>query len=465
MKFEIVTASVLLSGALSAQSITLLGEGIAQGISADGTTVVGGSNLQGAWSWTSAGGQQTLPGSFWAYGVSGDGSTVFGEANNGSDAGAVWTSSTSWQSIGGLVGGSGGCPNLGSPYNIDDTGDVAVGLGWDGCSAFAYRWTSGGGLQQLPQMGPFSSRANDVSGDGMTIGGWDEGSNGTRRAAIWKPNGTEELILVDPVQNPDGGGEVWGFSTDGTWACGSDSFTGQAFRWSESTGVELLGSIPGFQGTTGMAISDDGKTVVGFAGIAFFGITAFIWTEDAGIQRFVDFAGAQGINIPGSQDFQILHDMTPDGLRMVGYVAADAGPFSTKTPIVFDMPADCGISTYGEGASAANYLDLAGSGGTSIGQNFVATTSGAVGSAVVTAVSLAASNFPLFDGVGLVDPFALVPPLLVETPVGGTAANTITIPNLPALVSVSIFFQSFSDDASQSQGFGLSNGLQLTVCP
>jgi len=327
----------LLGGLASAQSLTVLGEGIAQGIAADGTTVVGGSNFNGAWRWTSGGGQQNLSGSSWAYGVSGDGTTVFGE-DTGSDAGAVWTMGTGWQSIGGLVGGSGGCPGLGSPYNISDTGDVAVGLGWDGCSAFAYKWTPGGGLGQLGQLGPNSSRANDVSGDGTTIGGWDEASNGSRRAAVWFSNGTEELILEDPGTNPTGSGEVWGLSTNGTWACGSDSQSGQAFRWSQSTGVELIGSIPSFNGTTAMAISDDGATVVGFAGIAFFGITAFIWTESGGIQRFADYAANFGISLPAGEDFQVLHDMTPDGFKVVGYYAADAGPFSTKTPILFDLP-------------------------------------------------------------------------------------------------------------------------------
>lgn len=333
-----IALPLLCSGLLahaSAQTLTPLGEGVAHAVSADGTTVVGGSNFIGAWSWTAGGGQQNLPGSSWAYGVSGDGSVVFGEADSG-DAGAVWTSSTGWQSIGGLPGSS-GCPDLGSPYNLSDTGDVAVGLGWDGCSAFAYKWTPVGGLEDLGQLGPNSSRANDVSGDGTTIGGWDEASNGSRRASIWYQDGTEELVLVGPA-NPTGSGEVWGLSTDGTWACGSDSITGQAFRWSEATGVELLGSIPGFSGTTGMAISDNGTTVVGFAGIAFFGITAFIWTEANGMQRFVDYAANFGIAPPVGEDFQILHDLTPDGTRAVGYYATDPSPFSTKTPFTFDFP-------------------------------------------------------------------------------------------------------------------------------
>ena len=326
----------LFGGALFAQTATPIGVGIPEAIASDGNTIVGFGGPTGAWRWTPSGGQQNLTGSSAAYGVSGDGATVFGEANDGG-AGAVWTSSTGWVSIGGIAGATSGCPDFGSPYNFSDTGNVGVGLGYNGCSFFAYKWTAGTGIVDLGTLGSNGARANGVSGDGTHVGGWDQASNGTRRAAIWFPNGTEQLILEDPMMNPTGAGEVCGLSTDGTWATGVDTSSGQAFRWSASTGVELLGSIPGFNGATGKAISDDGKTVVGFTGNAFFGITAWLWTEAAGIEQFSDFAANNGIPVPDGQDFQILSDLTPNGRFAIGYVAVDAGPFSPKTPVLIDL--------------------------------------------------------------------------------------------------------------------------------
>lgn len=455
------SALLLLGTAAEAQgfSVTPLGTGIAESITPDGTTVVGGNN--GAWTWTQSTGQ-VLIGGTWANGVSADGSIVFGNGGFSPTTAATWTSGGGWQSIGGLPGST-GCPDLSNPYAISDGGDVATGLGWDGCSAFAFRWHPVDGFEQLPQDGPFSSRGNTVSGDGTHIGGWDEATNGTRRAAIWFPDGSEEIILEDPVVNPVGAGEVWGFSTDGSIACGSGA--NAAFRWTEAGGPESLGSIPGFQGATAMAISDDGKTAVGFAGIAFFGITGFIWTEADGIQRFSDYAASLGFTLPAGQDFQYLPDITPDGRFVVGYVAADAGPFSAKTAVLIELPQDCGTSTYGVGASPANYLDLTGSGDTDVGGTFLATTSGSVGTLTVTIISLGSANFPFLDGVALFDPLQLVLPLLAETPVGGVSTNSIPIPPNPALAGLDVFFQTLSDDGGLPFGWGLSNGLQLTICP
>ena len=453
---------LLLGATAEAQSITLLGAGIAEGISADGTTVVGG--WDGVWTWTAGTGQVQIGGSA-AKGVSGDGSVVFGSDGTSPTTGAVWTNATGWQSIGGLPSATSGCPDLSNPYNISDGGDVATGLGWDGCSAFAFRWTSAGGFTQLPQLGSNSSRGNDVSGDGEYIGGWDEANNGTRRAAVWASDGTEQLILQNSPGNAIGAGEVWGFSSDGTWACGTGSSGQGAFRWSAATGVEALGNIPGFPGATGMAISDDGKTVVGFAGVAFSGITALIWTESGGMQRFKNYAANElGIAIPSAQDFQIIHDMTPDGRKVVGYVAQDAGPFSTKTPVLVDLPEPCGASTYGVGVSSVNSLSLTGGGGTSLGGTFLATTSGSLGVSTVTILSLGAGNFPFQGGFGLIDPGGLLS-VFNELPVGGVSTNAVPIPSSPGLANLSVYFQSISDDAGQPFGWALSNGLELKICP
>lgn len=451
---------LLLGSAAGAQGLTQLGPGIAQAISADGTTIVGGSN--GAWRWTAATGQVSLNGAD-AVGVSGDGTTVFGRDGSSPTTGALWTSANGWQSIGSLPGGSGGCPDLSNPYNLSDGGDVATGLGWDGCSAFAFRWSSANGFEQLPQQGPFSSRGNDVSGDGTHVGGWDEAGNGTRRAAVWFPDGSEQLILEGTSGNAAGAGEVWGFSTDGSWISGIGG--SEAFRYSASTGAEYVGSIPGFQGATLMAISDDGKTAVGFAGIAFFGITAIIWTESGGLQRFRDYAQNElGITLPGNLDFQILNDMTPDGRKLVGYVAQDAGPFSEKTAVMIELPESCGATPYGVGASPVNALDLAGGGSTSVGGTFLATTSGSNGATTLTALSLASASLPFQGGVALVDP-GLVISVFSEVPVGGSSTNAIPIPPSAGLANLSVYLQSLSDDAGQPFGWALSNGLELKICP
>ncbi len=462
----LVSAAAALVPLASAQTLTTLGTGIAEAISADGTTVVGSDGFLGAWSWTAGGGQVQLPGSSAAIGVSGDGSTVFGRAADDLlDAGAVWDG-VSWTGIG-APSMNGGCPNVGSPYGMDDSGDIAVGLGWDGCNAFAYRWiNNGSGVLQLPQLGPNSSRSNDVSGDGAVVTGWDEATNGSRRAAIWFADNTEMLLLPGVGGDPDGAGEAWGVSSDGTWVSGSASASGNAFRWSAATGPEALGTIAGFQGAaSGQAISDDGKTVVGFAGIAFFGITAFIWTEADGIQRFQDFAAGLGIILPPGEDFQIISDMTADGRKMIGYYGADAGPFSAKTPFLLDLDGfSCGYFNYGEGLGGADVMALNGSAGNQIGSTFTATTSANPGSVTVTLISNGDASFPIFGGTGLLDPSGIIS-TLISAPAGGVSAENIPIPVNGLLVGKTYYLQSFADDVTQPDGLALSNGVALTICP
>ena len=453
-----LAAVTLLSASLSAQTMTSLGQGIAQAISADGTTVAGGTTL-GAWSWTASGGQQPLPGSSWAYGVSGDGSVVFGEGT-GANAGARWTSGAGWQGIGAFPGTSGAC-GYGSPYALSDSGDVGVGLGWDGCSAFAYKWTPGGGVEDLGQFGPFSSRANAVSGDGTVIGGWDEATNGTRRAAVWFDDGSEVLLLEGSAGNPFGYGEVSGLSSDGSWATGIDTENGQAFRWSAGTGVELLGNIPGFPGATGMAISDDGATVVGFAGIAFSGLTAIIWTESGGMQTFSAFASGLGINLPAGEDFQVMHDLTANGRKIVGYHSVDAGPFSTKTPVLVDLGDDTWTDLGGGTAGLAGTPELVGTGPLTPGSSVSLDLTNAPPSALMIAwLSFAPTPAPALGGTVHALPFAQQ--FFFPAQPDGTFSVTT---NWPAGVpsNTEVWFQFVVQDASVIWGLTLSNGLKATT--
>ena len=198
------------------------------------------------------------------------------------DTSGLWIPGA-WTSMGAV--GLTGCPDLSNSYDLSDDGMVATGLGWDGCSAFAYKWTLGVGMVQLPQLGPNSSRGNVVSGDGSTIGGWDEGTTGARRAAIWMPDGTEILPLETPTYN--GAGETWGFSTNGEWACGSGNNTTGPFVWNAATGPIFLGfpaPLGSFDVSQANAVSDDGKVVVGFQGSAFgTPPRSWIWTASGGI--------------------------------------------------------------------------------------------------------------------------------------------------------------------------------------
>ena len=340
----LLAATSIAAGAAPAAQFVEIGPGSANAVSADGATVVGADG-SGGWVWQTTGSGMLSIGEVDAVDVSGDGATVLGEMGSTPKLQAgLWVGV--WVPLPGLTGSAGCDANLVNPYALSDDGQVAVGLGWEGCKGRAYRWTPANGAEALPQIGFDSARANAVSGDGQFVGGWDQANNGTRRAAVWKPGDVEELILVSP-SNEIGAGEVWGFSTDGTFACGQGA--PNAFIWSEAGGVVdipmLAGSAPSDFGIA-FAVSDDGRTAVGTMG-SFFGtpFRAFIWTEANGTELLVDYLAARGVSPAVGYELVNAVDMTADGSTIVGN--GGSGPFANSAWIV-ELPfVDLGGGTSG----------------------------------------------------------------------------------------------------------------------
>ena len=125
-----------------------------------------------------------------------------------------------------------------------------------------------------------------------------------------------------------------------------------------------------------------------------------------------------------------------------------------------------GFLRYGLGASPFNTLSLSGKGSTDLGQ-VARLEVGNVADPALTlvALSLGEGLFPFFDGVGLIDPLAVVGELLVATATGGLALYSLPIPDNPNLVGASFYLQAGSPDPIAPSGLVLSNGLRLTVCP
>ncbi len=229
----------------------------ADDLSPDGKYVVGFYETGGGYIWSREDGY-TLIGGYYAIAVSDDGTVVLGAiddpANSGNVA-ALWTAENGWQSLGGIA--ESGCPNLSSPYELSADGSVAVGLAWDGCQAYGFRWTAETGMVPLELLANGVNRASVVSGDGNLIGGFAQGSF-SRTPAIWGGNGAGQLL------NPPNGdvlGEVHGISDDGMTLLGE--WDGKAFRWEEGQGIEIFDTVISTWIGIATDIADD-DTIVGF---------------------------------------------------------------------------------------------------------------------------------------------------------------------------------------------------------
>ena len=122
-----------------------------------------------------------------ANGVSADGSVVVGQSNSTSGVEAF-----RWTSVGGMVG-LGDLPGgifRSAATGVSADGSVVVGLGNSASGEEAFRWTSGGGMVGLGDLpgGIFQSQAVDVSADGSVVVGTSESASGPE-AFRWTSGG------------------------------------------------------------------------------------------------------------------------------------------------------------------------------------------------------------------------------------------------------------------------------------
>ncbi|MDX2130772.1 MAG: hypothetical protein SFY69_01810 [Planctomycetota bacterium] len=189
-------------------------------------------------------------------------------------------------------------------YALSDDGQVAAGQ--LSVSGAGFTWTRGGGLNAfglLPGM-PGTSRALAISGDALYVGGFD----GTQAYRYRVGNAALQMLGFLPGYATT---QTMDLSGDGSIAVGratpfgSDA-VGQAFRWTESTGLVGLGfARPDHFYSEAAAISRDGTTIVGHGRGSAGRNEAFVWTSTLGMQPLPGLdasndAQAFGVNFDGS---------------------------------------------------------------------------------------------------------------------------------------------------------------------
>jgi len=167
------------------QSLHLLpGVGPVQGLSADGTKIVGRGARAYRYDFTTAtfvdlgslGGGALFSE---AFACSADASVVVGRAfiNNSDDRAFRWTPASGMQDLGTLGG------TQSHAYAVSRDGQVIVGSARNGAGRWrAFRWTAAGGMQDLGTLGGLRSHAFGVSADGSVIVGSAQLPNGEWRA-------------------------------------------------------------------------------------------------------------------------------------------------------------------------------------------------------------------------------------------------------------------------------------------
>ncbi len=267
---------------LNAQTLTWLGtlpggnESYANGVSADGTVVVGwATNTSGqrrAFRWVQGQGMQdlgTLGGNeSYANGVSADGTVVVGWAQNANGIYRAfrWKQETGMQDLG-TFGGT-----ASRAYGVSADGNVVVGGAWNGRWR-AFHWENGVIYYPPHPTGWLWSYAYGVSADGSALvgafrreEGYPDPINGENAFRWTQANGMQELGWN---QFSRSWSEAYGVSADGSVVVGW-SWNRQALRWTLHGGTEFLSQTYACllsdlsRLSKAQAISPDGRYIVGY---------------------------------------------------------------------------------------------------------------------------------------------------------------------------------------------------------
>jgi probable HAF family extracellular repeat protein len=208
-----------------------------------------------------------------AVAVSRDGRTIVGRALDarGFENAAIWLGGTDWRVLGSFSRDAQPCDtSLSAAYGASDDGRVIVGLAWDGCRhAHAFRWEESTGVVDLGSLNTRSTRANNVSGDGQVIVGWQEDLTGFRIGARWID------LEEETFRGPHGLiGEAFAANRDGSIVVGGncdpvDTATSSAWMWTRVAGVKCfpVKAKPELQNlpyiASMLSTSDDGSVIGG----------------------------------------------------------------------------------------------------------------------------------------------------------------------------------------------------------
>lgn len=282
----------------------------AYAVSADGSTVVGGSGHE-AFRWTTAGGMGGIAGTGGAaYGVSGDGSTIVG------DSGFVWTLSGGVAYLPPLPGYEGS-----NAMGVSADSSTVVGSSFYGSALpgefphyLAFSWTATGGMAALGFLpgGADYSLALGVSGDGSTVAGYAANASGFLEAFRW--TAVDGIVGLGALPGSTRS-EAYAISSDGSTIVGE---SGQAFRWTAKSGMVGLGTLPGSTSSIALAVSADGSVIVGRSPLAPVDSRAFVWDAAHGMRDLSQVLAAEGLDLNGWTLRQAT-GISADGHSIVGW--------------------------------------------------------------------------------------------------------------------------------------------------
>lgn len=319
-----IAAAVTSMAVAQTPSVTLLGfrpgstYSQANGVSADGSTVVGTSGSR-AFIWRANTGLYDIgaePGASnintYGYAISADGSTVVG--SRGPDF-FRWRGQGTFESLGRISAGY----SRSDATSVSGNGEVIVGWGSTpspGSVTRSFQWNSEQGTQTFgfDQNSGFG-KARGISRDGGTIVGTARIDSLTLRAYSWSEEAGMTLLPGN------GGTEAMAVNLDGSIIVGvGGSSQGIGTMW-RNLQVVNLGTAPGWRSSVPLCVNDDG-TVIGGQLDMPDDLTSLpqgaIWTPDHGFETLTTYLNRFGVVFPEGWTASIVNGVSADGRTIVG---------------------------------------------------------------------------------------------------------------------------------------------------
>lgn len=269
-------------------------------------------------------------------------------------------SENAWTGVGGINWYSGTDTSSGWSVSGDGNTLVGLGWSPNMTNAYAIKSVNTAGVWSAPVAMPWlvpgrSTRANGCSSNGNTLVGWQDNPAGYRQGAIWV-NGIGQRLWHQYPRRPLG--EASACSGDGTWVVGAGGYgtDDQAWRWSLATGSQWLGDLVTTAGWRGAAtdITADGSIIIGYerpSGPAAGG-QGWIWTEAGGMQNLTIWVQSQGVVFPtGVTTLALPLAISDDGKTIVG-IANNGTNFVVRLPtaaLAGGGPSSCAADVTGDG--------------------------------------------------------------------------------------------------------------------
>lgn len=220
-------------------------------------------------------------------------------------------------------------PGTFSSFNaINFDGSVAGGFvnqTFFGPVSDALVWTSSGGEQNIGNIPGFIGEASitGVSNDGSLFVGF--ATQNHQVPVTWTQSGGFEVLPGVPMAPPGPHiGMAIDVSADGSTIVGALEINGRNVPtfWDSTRSPTLINLIPGYQVGEAVAATNDGSIVVGHwretPTSDELGSLAFIWDADNGARPLGDVLVSEfGLDLQG-WTLNVVNDITPDGLTMVG---------------------------------------------------------------------------------------------------------------------------------------------------